>query len=545
MLVQCALVTTYSEQFMSQLNRRFTPLHMLLLSINGMIGSAWLFAPLYAAKIAGSGAIIAWILGGVATILIALTFAELSTFLPIAGGTTRFAQLSHGVVTGYVISWVSWLSCVTMPPIEVQAVLQYASTYFPALTYVANGIHALTGLGFIWAIIIMAGLCIINIASFKGLVRFNFLLFSFKVVVIVLVVHMLVSTQFHPVNFVGLTSDLFSFNGWHAILAAVASGGIAFAFTGFKHGVELAGETKNSRIAIPLAIVGSVVACLLLYLGLQVAFIGALDPHLLKNGWSTLSFTGDVGPFVGIAAILGLAWLVKILYVDAVVSPLGAGLIYVTSTARIIYAMSKNGYLASFLTRLNKQSFPIWAITLNFIVGMLLFLPLPGWQTMVSFLVSAVVISYAMGPISLLCLRLQLPKEKRPFLLPFPSFLCLVAFYCCNLISYWTGWETVSKLGIAIAIGMLFFAIAYFRGRVNKTELGIKALGWLIPYLVGLILISYLGSFGGRGIISFGWDFLVIAIFSVVILWLAVTTRLNTVTQQYQRYSADIEVIAE
>src|SRR5476649_1724395 len=104
-----------------QLRRRFTPLTMLLLSINGMVGSAWLFSPLYAAKIAGAAAIISWIIGGVLTIFIALTFAELSTFLPIAGGMARFAQLSHGTLASMVLSWVGWISCVTMPPIEVQA----------------------------------------------------------------------------------------------------------------------------------------------------------------------------------------------------------------------------------------------------------------------------------------------------------------------------------------------------------------------------------------------------------------------------------------
>ena len=60
-----------------ELNRRFTPLNLLMISINGMIGSAWLFAPLYAAKIAGGSAIISWLIAGGATALIALTFAEL------------------------------------------------------------------------------------------------------------------------------------------------------------------------------------------------------------------------------------------------------------------------------------------------------------------------------------------------------------------------------------------------------------------------------------------------------------------------------------
>lgn len=520
-----------------QLSRRFNPLHMLLLSINGMIGSAWLFAPLYAAKLAGASAIMAWLLGGAATVIIALTFAELSALLPIAGGTTRFAELTQGSLTGFVISWITWLSCVTMPPIEVQAVLQYSATYFSGLTHMVNGVPVLTHLGLFWALLIMFSLCVINVASFKGLIRFNFLLFVFKVAVMIIACLALIKTQFRPQNFAHMLPTMDG-GQWQAILAAVASGGIAFAFTGFKHGVELAGEAKNTHITIPLAIVGSVVCCLLLYLGLQIAFIGALDPTHLAAGWSQLKFSGDVGPFVGIATLLGLFWLVKLLYVDAVVSPLGAGLIYITSTSRIIYAMSKNGYLSKRLSALNNEHFPMWAIGLNFLVGTLLFLPLPGWQTMVSFLVSAVVISYAMGPIALLCLRKQLLAEKRPFRLPFANVLCLTAFYCCNLISYWTGWDTISKLAIAVVIGFIVLAIAWVRGTIDKQRFGTYALGWLIPYLGGLMLISYLGSFGGKGIITFGWDFAIIGLFSFVILSLAVKLRQQNIEPLYHSYQS-------
>src|SRR6478752_4558479 len=101
-----------------ELNRRFSPISLLMISINGMIGSAWLFAPLYAAKIAGPQAIIAWLIGGGATALIALTFAELSVLMPIAGGTAQISQLSHGTLTSFSLSWIAWLSALTMAPIE-------------------------------------------------------------------------------------------------------------------------------------------------------------------------------------------------------------------------------------------------------------------------------------------------------------------------------------------------------------------------------------------------------------------------------------------
>ncbi|MFA6409058.1 MAG: APC family permease [Gammaproteobacteria bacterium] len=506
------------------LERRFSALNLLLLNINGMVGSAWLFAPLYAAQMAGSSAIIAWILGGIATICVALTFAELSTLLPQAGGSLRIPQISHGEFAGFIMCWISWLSCVTMPPIEVLAVLQYASAYFPALTHKINNTHVLTLLGYTWATATMLFLSFINIASFRGLVRVNQLLFSFKILVMVFTAIFLVKTSFHASNFFALGGEKIVLN-WHDIFTAIASGGIAFAFTGFKHSVEMAGEVKNSNFSIPLAIVGSVVICLLLYLLLQVAFIGALPSNLLQHGWHTLAFTGDAGPFVGLAGILGLMLLVKFLYVDAAVSPLGAGLIYLTSTSRVIYALSKSGYVPPVFSNLNKKGFPVWAVFFNFAVGMLLFMPFPAWQNMVAFLVSAVVISYAMGPVALLCLRKIIPDGDRPFRLQISYILCLIAFYFCNLMCYWTGWETIYKLAIALVIGMVLFGFAFIRHKKTYHGAGLKAAFWIGPYLLGLVLISYFGSFGGNNTINFGWDFLVIGVFSVIMLHLAIAMR--------------------
>ncbi|MBV8803374.1 MAG: APC family permease [Gammaproteobacteria bacterium] len=527
-----------------ELSRRFSPFHLLMLSINGMVGSAWLFAPFYAAKIAGSGAIISWLIGGIATTCIALTFAELSVLFPVAGGTAQIPQLSHGMFTSFVLSWLAWLSALTMAPIEVQAVLLYASTYFSSLTHVVDGAPVLSGTGIFWASILMLIFCIINAVSFKGLIRFNFILFLFKITVIIIAIVTLIRFSFHPVNFTYIPGHSF---GWQAILTAVATGGIAFAFTGFKHGVELAGEAKQLAISIPLAIVGSVLCCLVLYIGLQVAFIGALNPSSLIHGWQQLNFSGDVGPFAGLAAGLGLIWLLNLLYIDATVSPSGAGLIYVTSTARILYAMSRIGYLPHFLTYLNKQGFPVVAIAVNFIIGMFLFLPLPGWQSMVSFLVSGMVLSYAIGPIALICLRLELPQATRQFRLPAAHLVCLLAFYFCNLMSYWTGWETVSKLAVAILIGLVVFSLTCLKNKKSVNSLGFKSGMWVVPYLMGLILISYLGAFGGKQIIPFGWDFLIIGLFSMVFFYVAIYCRSKGLSQDYRVYQKTVgsELVSE
>lgn len=510
---------------MKQQSRRITPMLLFMLSMNSIIGSGWLFAPLYAAKIAGPAAIISWIIGGLAAILIAFTFAELSTMFPVAGGSAHIPHLSHGVFASFIMSWVGWLTTLMLAPIEVQAVLQYATLFFPSLMHQVDGVATLTIQGYLWATILMVSLCIVNIYSFRGLMRFNYLIFVFKFSVILLTIFTFLFYRFNPQNFTGLLSTTYTATGWQAILSAVATGGIVMAFNGFKSGIEMAGETKNLAIAIPLSTVGSVIGCLLIYLGLQVCFIGALDPSAYQNGWQNLTYTGDIGPFVGLAAALGLYWILKFIYVNSVVSPLGAGLIYVTATARILYAISRLGYVPKFLSTLNRQRFPVWAILVNFVIGMLSFLPLPGWQAMVNFLVSAMVITYAMGPIALMSLRLSLPEKERAFRLPAAHLVCLLAFYSCNLFSFWTGWQTISKLGIMLFIGVILFGLACLRGKVKPTKDDLKSVIWIVPYLSGLTIISYLGTFGGIGLIPFGWDFLVIALFSVGIFQTAILLR--------------------
>ncbi|MFZ3067098.1 MAG: hypothetical protein WA253_02990, partial [Gammaproteobacteria bacterium] len=89
----------------------------------------------------------------------------------------------------------------------------------------------------------------------------------------------------------------------------------------------------------------------------------------------------------------------------------------------------------------------------------------------------------------------------------------------------WTGWETISKLAIALVCGLAFFTIAALRGNISAPNLGLKSARWMLPYIGGLVLISYLGSFGGTKVIPFGWDFLVIGVFSLGILYLAVLNR--------------------
>lgn len=503
------------------MKRELGPVGVLFAAISGVVGSGWLFGPYYAAQIAGPSAIFSWIIGGILMMIIAMTFAELATMLPIAGGVARFSHFTHGSLVSFTMSWCAWLSSVVVAPIETMALIQYTSSYIPFLTEKIGNVHELTYLGIGVASVLMLIMCIINYFGIRWVSKTNNFIVFIKLIVPILTLIILLSIDFSADHF---TSHGFAPYGWKGILTALPSAGVIFSFIGYNPAIQLAGETKNPQKMIPFAIIGTLFVAIVLYFLIQLAFIGAISPEANQT-WKDLHFSKDSGPFVGLAAALGLGWLIFILYFDAVVSPFGTALIYTSSAARINYAMSQNGYMPASMQKLNHNHVPFRAIMLNFIIGMILFLPFPGWQNMVEFLVSAFIVSYAVGPVALICLRDQLPKQKRPFKVPFPSLFSFTAFYICNLLVFWTGWNVMWRILTAIAIGY----IALFFYRKKKTiDLYFPNAFWLIPYLIGLGILSFIGSFGeGLNIMTFGWDFLVLLIFSFGVFLIARKTALS------------------
>ena len=181
---------------------------------------------------------------------------------------------------------------------------------------------------------------------------------------------------------------------------------------------------------------------------------------------------------------------------------------------RSLYGISQNGHLPPFLQKCTPAGNPIFAIWINFIFGLILFFPLPGWDQMVKFLTSIITITYAIAPVSLLALRKQLPNQKRTFKLPFAHIWCYIAFTLCTLFAYWSGWDILSKLDICIAAGLIFLLIYKLVSKDGRAlEWNARESIWLWLYIIGLMLISYAGNYAGHDIFSEGTIFVIILIF--------------------------------
>ena len=496
------------------LKRDISTTNILIASAGGMIGSGWLFSPFISAQMAGSNALISWIIAAVFMLLIALPLCELGTMFPVSGGMSNYPTFTHGQEVGFLFAWTSWLSYVVMTPIEIQAILQYSSHFFPILTVGNTKALTLSGYGYTVAICIMFFVVLLNSYGIKMLAECNkyasIIKFALPTIAIIALIQ-------NAPDFKNIDIHLGDKASWISIFTALSTGGIAFAFTGFQNGLILAGEVKNPQRNIPIAILGAVLIGFVLYFMLQLSFIAAVPQKYLSNGWAGLSYPGDSGPLVGLTLLLGLGVVATLLMIDAAFSPFGTTLVYTAATSRIVYGMALNHHLPKLFLKVNRHKIPYVTLYANLIVGVFSFLPFPGWQKLVAFLSSASILSYSIGPICLLGMRKLQPNTHRPFKLSAALIVSHIAFYICNLMLYWCGFEVLWKLDVALLIGLAICIIYHHQTSILKNP----PLYWFIFYMSSLLIVSYLGSFGGIGVLQFPVDLALLLPLSIFVLSLS------------------------
>ncbi|MFD0279790.1 APC family permease [Kitasatospora sp. NPDC127111] len=523
------------------LRREVGLIGLMWASVGSIIGSGWLFSAKNAAMVAGPAALISWGIGAIAIALLAFVHAELGGLFPVAGGTARYPHYAFGGLAGMSFGWFSWLQAATVAPIEVFAMINYA-THWSFAEGLQRPDETLTTSGLIVAVFLMALFVAVNFLGVKVLARTNSITTWFKIAVPLATIFVLAITNFHPGNF---TDHGFAPFGIKGVLTAISTSGIIFALLGFEQALQISGESKNPKRDIPRAVIGSVSIGTLIYVLLQVVFIAAIPAASLAGGWAGLDFEGISRPFAGLAMTVGLGWLAYVLYVDAIVSPGGAGLIYTTSTSRISYGLSKNGYAPQAFEKVDKNGVPYFGLIMSFVTGVICFLPFPSWHELVGFITSASVLMYAGAPLAFGALRRRLPNRERSYRLPGGAIVSPVSFVVASLIIYWSGWETLYRLGFAILIGYLLLGgyalYAIRKGLPNAPRLDWRAAQWLPAYLVGLGVISWQGTFGGQGNIPMWWDMVVVAVFAFAIYFWAIRVALpaDVIEQNIE----DVEVV--
>ena len=330
----------------------------------------------------------------------------------------------------------------------------------------------------------------------------------------------------------------------------------------------LLGTLNASEDAGPAAIISWIIgAILLIGIALTYAELGSTYPISGGTARFTWIHTGTLGGFfagtysylqaVAIAPIevepslgyLNAKWwhgLVNnttglltgtVLIIDALISPGGTGLVYLASTSRLSYSLARVRFLPPVFASIDRRGVPWFSIIFGGVFGCFLFLPFGSWAKLVGAITAASSFMYSFAPVAAVSLRKSDPDRLRPYRVPGLAIIAPFSFIVSGLIIYWSGTGNVVKLDLAV----IFFLILYFIARrfdPTQAPIDFKAGAFCIPWIVGLTIFSIFGGsyVGGypsvfRVKIShhlpFWWDIGSIAVFSLIIFYYAINSRLG------------------
>jgi amino acid transporter len=491
---------------------------LILIGLGAIFGSAWLFAVSNVASKAGPSGFISWVIGGLIILLIGLVYAELGAALPRTGGILRYPVYSHGPLVGYLISLITIVAYSSLISIEVTAVRQYIAYWLPGLTK-ANS-QSPTVIGWLVQFLMLLAFFLLNYWSVNTFAKSNRIISIFKYFVPLTIIVTL-SLHFKASNF---TIGGFAPFGFEGIQGVISSGGVMFAYLGLHPIVSVAGEVKNPTRNIPIALIICIVLSTLIYTALQVLFIGSIPASSIHHGWAHIQSEFPL-PFKDIAVALGLGWLAVIVVMDAVLSPGGNGNIFMNTTSRLVYAWSRNGTFFQQFSKVDRKTgIPRSALWLTFALSVFWTLPFPSWNALVNVCSVALILSYAVAPISIAAFNVNATHLHKPFKLKGGSVIAPISFIFVTYIVYWAGWNTISwLLGFQILMFIVYLVFTKFR---KKSEVSLKqqltSAWWLLAYYVMMLVFSYFGSFGGgRGVLTAPLDLILIAIGSLAIYYWA------------------------
>lgn len=494
---------------------------LTFIGLGAIFGSGWLFSASYVGALAGPAGVISWVIGGAAVLLLGLVYCELGAALPQSGGVVRYPVYSHGALLGYLMGLITLIAFSSLIAIEVVACRQYASAWIPQLTQPHS--QSPTLFGWFVQLGILGVFFLLNYFSVKVFARANNLISIFKFVVpltvIVVLLYFFQAGNFHVHGFAPF--------GFAGIAGAISAGGIIFAYLGLTPIVSVAGEVQNPQRTIPIALILSVSLSTIIYLLLQITFLGSVPGNFLTQGWGGVDKVFAL-PFHDIAIALGLVWLSVLVVCDAIISPSGCGNIYMNAAPRVVYGWARGGTFFRLFTRVDARSgIPRPALWLTFALAIFWTLPFPSWSAMIAVVSAALVLSYAVAPITAAALRRNAPGLARPFHAPAFRILGPLSFIIAALIVYWSGWKTLSwLLGLQILLYVIYIGyVGVQRGALfAQLRQDVHSSLWLIGFYVLMMLVSWLGTFGGRGLVHAPWDSVVAAVIAVLVYYWGANT---------------------
>jgi len=486
-----------------ELKRTLNATNLVLLGIGCIIGTGiFVLTGRAAAQFAGPGIMISFVITGTLCALVALSYAELASAIPVSGSAYSYSYASMGEI----VAWIMGLLLVLEYGLAASTVAAGWSGYMasllhdvgldiPAALRGAPGTEvtdfttgAVVGMGSmnlpaILAIAAVTGLLVLGVSESA---RVNNVVVAIKVTVVVAFIVIgafFVNTDLwsplipprQPPYPAGETPTIWGqigeslwglvtgqSNGQYGVGGLIAGAArIFFAYIGFEAVSTAGAESKNPSRDMPIGIIGSLLVCTILYIATSAVLVGIV-PYTDLN---------DPAPIAKAVNQIGLPWFAALVKIGAICGLSSVMLVLLYGQTRIFYTMARDGLIPSMFATVHPKFKTPWINTL--LVGVLAcgFAGFMGLDALADLTNVGTLVAFALVCATVIYLRFARPEIRRPFKTPlFPLTPALGIVMCLLLLLQLMSIEVTRHFFLYYLAGgiVLYFVYGMWNSKLAK-----------------------------------------------------------------------------
>lgn len=398
---------------------------------------------------AGPGLALSFLFTAIACCFAGLCYAEMASAIPVAGSAYTYTYATLGEVFAWLIGW----NLILEYAVSNMAVAVGFSDYFNVILKSIFGFQLprelsqpifiggqVTGAWFnLPALLVIMLLTWILVFGIRESATANSIMVLVKIVAILIFVFgaakAIDTENWHP----------FLPNGYPGVLTGAAI--VFFTYIGFDSVSTAAEECRRPQRDLPLGIIGTLIACSVLYISVVLVLTGIASYKTLNNA----------APVATALEALKMNGILRWVSIGAVVGMLSSLLVFQYGQARVWFAMSRDGLLPKFFSRVHPRHRTPHVST--WIAGFAVAIPAGVWDigTFAELSNIGTLFAFVVVSIGVMVLRKTDPDRPRAFRVPFGSLFPILSIVCCLVLMLALPLQTWLRFFSWSAIGLAFY----------------------------------------------------------------------------------------
>ena len=443
------------------LRRSLGALQLTMLGVGGIIGTGIFVLTALGAERAGPGLILAFVIAAAVCGFAALAYAELASMVPVAGTAYAYSYVSMGELVAWLVGWNLILEYAVSAAVVAVGWSGYTVGLLASIGWelpvalTRGALAAEGGVINLPAMLVIATIGVLITMSMRVSGTIGSILVLVKLAALAL---FLLATlphidplHFHPFMPYGFGST--EVNGVARGVMAAASL-IFFAYLGFDAVSTAAEETRRPSRTVPLAIVGSLTICMLVYILISVGAIGTTSYQELA---------GSTDPLALVLRRMGNVRLGNIIAIVAIATLPTVLLVLLYGQSRIFFVMARDRLLPDALSGVHARFGTPHVVTLVTSVFVALLAGFGRADQIAELSNAGSLFAFSAASIALVVLRITQPHRPRLFRCPLPWLVVPAALLGCGYLFYSLPALSQMRFAVWSIIGLVVYALYGYR----------------------------------------------------------------------------------